>query len=181
MLKALKGYEGKYSINSDGRVFSHHSNKYLKPAKHKDVRYFHVSLWSNGFGSSFYVHRLVALTWIPNPNNLPEVNHKDGDVWNNKDTNLEWVTSSENSIHVVNLGLRVYTNRLSFGEFQECLQSVIDGESYLSLTQRVPYKVPYLSTKLREIARYTNREKELNFSLLIQKQERARSNGAKNQ
>lgn len=179
-LKPITGYEGKYSVSSDGQVFSHHTNKYLKPAKHKDVRYFYVSLWSGGFGSSFYVHRLVALTWISNPKNLPEVNHKDGNIWNNKVSNLEWVTSSENSIHAVLLGLRTYTNRLTLDEFKECLQDVIDGESYISLTHRVPYKVPYLSTKIRQIAKNTGREDELNASLLKQRQERARINGTKN-
>ena len=128
----------------------------------------------------FYVHRLVALTWINNPQNLPEVNHKDGDVWNNHKDNLEWVTSSGNSIHAVMIGLRTYTNRLTQEEFEECLQCVIDGESYTSLSYRVPYKVPFLSTKLRKIAKSLNRENELNHSLLVQNQERARRNGSKN-
>lgn len=54
------------------------------------------------------------------------------------------------------------------------------GESYLSLTQRVPYKVPFLSTKLRTIAQEMGLEQELNESLYIQRVERARTNGAKN-
>ena len=180
MLTPIRGYENEYSASSDGRIFSHHSNRFLKPAPHKDTGYFHVSLWKNGFGSSFYVHRLIALTLILNPLHLPEVNHKDGDRQNNQVSNLEWVTSSENSFHAVMLGLRTYTNRLTEDEFLDCLQDVINGESYQSLSTRVPYKVPYLSVKLRKIALKYGLETDLNVSLHKQRVNRARINGAKN-
>lgn len=127
------------------------------------------------------MHRLVAEHWISNPLGKPEVNHKDGDIYNNTKENLEWCTSKENSQHAIETGLITYTNRLTKEEFVECLWSVINGESYLSLSQRVPYKVPYLSVKLRRIAKELNMETELDYSLLVQKQERARINGAKNQ
>lgn len=189
----IKGYEELYEVSdcgivrsfdravvgSDGVVFPKWG-KTLTPHPHKDTRYLQVGLWEYNRGVSYYVHRLVAQAHIPNPNCLPEVNHKDGDRQNNHKKNLEWVTSLGNKLHAINSGLRIYTNKLSRDEFLDCLQSVINGESYLSLTERVPYKVPFLSTKLRQIARQEGLEPELNASLSQQRIARARINGVKN-
>jgi hypothetical protein len=152
----------------------------LRPAVAKDTGYLVVSLWKGNLGETHYVHRLVALTHIPNPNNLPEVNHLDGVRINPIVTNLEWCTRLENITHAIATGLRSYTNRLTKGEFVECLFSVIEGESYAGLSSRTPYKVPFLSTKLRKIAKELGVEGELNESLYLQRVERARTNGAKN-
>lgn len=131
----------------------------------------------NNCQETHYVHRLVAQSFVPNPDNKPEVNHIDGDRLNNNVSNLEWVTSSENSFHASATGLRIYTNRLTRDEFIECLQAVVGGESYKSLSLRVPYKVPFLSTKLRKIAREERIEHLLDESLHQQKIARARRNG----
>ena len=174
MFKQIVGYEGHYQISDDGEVWSDKSNHALKASPNKQVDYLQVSLWKENVGTSFYVHRLVAMHFIPNPLGLPEVNHIDGNRHNNRISNLEWVTSSGNSYHAVASGLRVYTNRLSKEEFIECLQAVIEGESYLSLSERVPYKVPFLSTKLRGIARELQLEAELDESLRQQRADRNR-------
>lgn len=187
------GHEGLYEVSEcgvvrsvdrqtrgrDGAIYPF-KGRVLRASAHKDTGYFQVSLWKDGEGVSFYVHRLVAAAHIPNPNNLPEVNHKDGNRQNNLKQNLEWVTSLDNKLHAIATGLRVYTNKLTYPEFVDCLHAVIEGESYQSLTQRVPYRVPFLSTKLRSIARDLDLEHELNESLYIQRVERARVNGAKN-
>lgn len=172
----IKGYEGRYEICSSGAVFSLRLGDFLKPATNPDTGYLHVSLWANNQGRSFNIHRLVAEHFIPNPDNLPEVNHKDGVRTNNDVGNLEWVTSSGNSYHAVRTGLRVYSNRLTRDQFLDCLQDVIQGESYASVSQRVPYKVPFLSTKLRKIAREEGLETQLDASLKAQRIERARRN-----
>lgn len=59
----------------------------------------------NGVGRSYSVHRLVAQAFIPNPLNLPQVNHLDGDRYNNRSDNLEWTDQSGNMRHAINNGL----------------------------------------------------------------------------
>ena len=186
-------YEGFYEVSDTGFVRSvdrivtgkdgveyPFKGRVLRATKHKDTGYLMVSLWRDAKQITVYVHRLVALLHVPNPHNKPEVNHKDGNRQNAQASNLEWCTSQENSIHAIETGLLTYTNRLTKSEFVEALFSVIDGESYLSLSKRTPYKVPFLSTKLRKIARELGLENDLDESLYIQRVEGARINGAKN-
>jgi hypothetical protein len=78
----------------------------LKSWPNKNNNY-HTVVLRNGVDKPIcqYVHRLVALAYLPNPLNLPEVNHKDFDVTNNNLENLEWVTISENQKHAFQIGL----------------------------------------------------------------------------
>lgn len=86
---------GKYSITEDGKVFN--GNKEIKPAVKNGYK--QVCLFENGKRHYFSVHRLVALTFIPNSENKPQVNHIDGNKLNNTVSNLEWVTNAENMQH----------------------------------------------------------------------------------
>ena len=191
---AVIGYEDLYEVSSFGEVRSVNrtvigadgirypkKGRVLLPHPVGDLEYLGVSLWKDGSGTTHYVHRLVAQAHIPNPSKKREVNHKDGVRTNNLMTNLEWVTRTENALHAIQTGLKIYTNRLTKAEFVECLFAVIEGESYLSLTKRVPYKVPFLSTKIRAIANELGVVGELNESLHLQRVKRAQKNGAKNQ
>ena len=87
----IKGYEGQYQVSDKGRVRSIKFGKerILKPGSDKDG-YLQVCLYKNGEQKECKVHRIVAQTFTPNPDNLPEVNHKDEDKINNKVSNLEW-------------------------------------------------------------------------------------------
>ena len=108
----LKGYEESYQISDFGRIFTKrrlvgnqiYYGRELVPQLTNDG-YLKVTLCKNGESKKFYLHRLVALQFIDNNTNLPQVNHKDGNKLNNTVTNLEWCTKIENQNHAVRTGL----------------------------------------------------------------------------
>ena len=104
----IKGYEGKYQVSNLGRVKSLKDNHGNYREKILDIKpnkkgYLRIELSLYGKKKKFQVHRLVAQSFIPNPNNLPEVNHKDENKQNNCVYNLEWCTHQYNS----NYGTRI--------------------------------------------------------------------------
>ncbi len=104
--KDIKGFEGIYEISSFGNVISKHNNniKFLK-LRVNAQGYLFVCL-QNKSRKEKRINRLVAEAFIPNPNSLPEVNHKNGDKANNSISNLEWCTKSHNERHAHTLGLK---------------------------------------------------------------------------
>lgn len=92
--KDIEGYEGLYQVSNLGRVKSLGNNKTRKEKILKGIKergdYLKVILCKEGNRKHFKVHRLVASAFIPNYNNLPQVNHKDEDKNNNRVDNLEW-------------------------------------------------------------------------------------------
>lgn len=101
--KEIPGYEGLYLVSDDGNVFalpkkSRRTAKMLKPyLRGTDyLKYQCVSLFKDGGVRRFAVHRLVAEAFLPNPDRLPEVNHKDENTMNNRADNLEWCTRQYN-------------------------------------------------------------------------------------
>ena len=101
--KDIKDYEGLYQVSNWGRVKSLNYNGTRKPRlmtpSETKKGYLVVHLRKNGESKTCRVHRLVAKTFIPNPNNLPQINHLDEDKTNNRVENLEWCTSKDNCNH----------------------------------------------------------------------------------
>lgn len=102
--KDVPEYEDYWSISEDGRIWSKVSKRELKT--HLDPSGYPVFMGTcKGKPVPIRLHRLVAQLWVPNPDNKPIVNHKDGVKANIHHTNLEWSTYAENSNHAINSGL----------------------------------------------------------------------------
>lgn len=93
--KPIQGFEGLYEVSNKGRIRTLRTNKIVTP---KNVKgYSAVRLYKNGKDCQRYIHRIVASEFIENPNNLPEVNHKDENPKNNCVENLEWCSRKYNA------------------------------------------------------------------------------------
>lgn len=107
VVKDVAGYEGLYIIDSLCNVVSlpkvqgrHLHNKYkILTQKMNKFGYYEVALAKDGVMKTFLVHRLMAKAFVPNPDNLPQVNHKNGIKSDNRIENLEWCTKRENTVH----------------------------------------------------------------------------------
>ena len=98
-MRDITNYEGLYAITEDGKVWSYLKNRYLKPQPVND--YPTVDLHKDNEIKRYYVHRLVAEAFIPNPDNLLEVNHKDENRNNPHVNNLEWCLHQYNTQYSV--------------------------------------------------------------------------------
>lgn len=122
-----------YRISNFGNVMGMRGNL-LSPRLSKNG-YLRVHFKVDGKLTDFYIHRLVALHFIPNVENKPEVNHKDGDKSNNNSSNLEWTTGAENTRHAYDFGLgknisgeRHYRTQVSDSQVNE-MRSMFDTGS----------------------------------------------------
>ena len=133
MIVSIKGYEGMYSVSSDGKVYSDRNNLELKQSV-GSTGYYRVNLNNKDGGKTFKVHRLVALHFIDNPNNFKVVNHKDGNKLNNNIDNLEWCSYAHNNIHARQLGLCVNPKGIDSKHCKK-IKRMDTGEVFYSLQE----------------------------------------------
>lgn len=121
----IEGYEGLYQVSNFGRVKSFHgkTERIMTVDTCKSSGYTKVVLSKNRRCKTYNVHRLVASAFIPNPDNKPQVNHKNGNKLDNRVENLEWSTCSENTKHAFDTGLA------------KTLRGIDNGASKLSAEQ----------------------------------------------
>jgi len=149
-----------YDISKDGKVKNTNTNMHLKK-QINNSGYYRVELSNKGHSKKFFVHRLVALSFIPNAENLPQVNHKDGNKLNNNVDNLEWITASNNKKHAFGV-LGQKPNMFFNGKNgktkikKEDIPSLIERKkhkTYKSLAKEVGVNPKYLSNLLRGLVR----------------------------
>ena len=180
----VEGFENLYSVSNQGKIVKHaykidciRSGKCitLKYKEHElqgsitSSGYVTVELTNkDGIETYHYLHRFVAEAFIPNPNNLPQVNHKDGNKQNNCVDNLEWVTSRENIQHSIvnNLGtgggykkkhhiMRLDTNYIYSSIGEVCKEFSV---SYNTVYSHILRKTPLKGVILLDIGQYDDRK-----------------------
>ena len=130
----INGYEN-YEVSSFGRIRNKNTGRVLKAANNGG--YYSVGL-SKGKTKSFSVHQLVAKSFIPNPENKTQVNHKDKNGLNNNINNLEWNTNKENSIHrsngvkqTTNQNLEIFRININTNEILDKYNSIEDAAKWV--------------------------------------------------
>ena len=122
-MKDIPNFEGKYAATKDGRIWSYKHKKFLKPKIVKG--YCHVDLVNKENKiCQFLVHRLIGMTFLPNPDNLPCINHKDECKTNNHVDNLEWCSY----VYNVNYGTRnarSKKSKASNGSMKKCWEASV--------------------------------------------------------
>lgn len=118
-----------YSVSDKGEI-KNPKGVLLKPTIQNNG-YAYVSLYSNKKKFRFLMHRLIAQTFIPNPYNKPQVNHKNGDRTDNRVENLEWCTASENINHATTK-LGAYKKTIACVETKQVFDSIGDAAKFIN-------------------------------------------------
>ncbi len=160
----IAGYEGLYRVSNWGQVQSLHRRGRLLAQTNGRRGYKRVHLSVKGCANRYFVHRLVALAFIPNPLQLDTVNHKDFDKANNRVDNLEWMTIEDNVRHAYpqraerfvvdkelarHIFICYYTGNESMGELAEsigisasCVQDVVQRITWMEATKDLMHLIP---------------------------------------
>lgn len=136
-LYSCNGRATNYYITEQGDCINSTTNKMLKGQINKNgYKTYYLSI--DGDKVRKYAHRMVAETYIPNPDNKKEVNHKDGNKLNNTIGNLEWCTSTENKRHAVETGLKKTYEIYCFNESKELIAIYKNANSAVELLHLNP-------------------------------------------
>jgi hypothetical protein len=175
-MQDITGYEGLYAVTESGHIWSYpkrvqvgnnggfrnDEGRWIK-ATHVNIKTKHLRVYlaKNGIKKPLLVHRLVGFAFIPNPENYPHINHKDGNPENNMVANLEWCTPQHNSQHAYKTGL----NTPPMGKSgEENANAKLTNELVLAI--REAYRI---NPNVAEVARQFNRKPRYTWDICNRK------------
>jgi len=126
-MKPIPNYPN-YSVTEDGKVMNNKTNRELKPIL-GNTGYCQVSLCNNGKIKNYNIHRLVASAFLSNDENKKCVNHKNGIKSDNRLSNLEWSTYSENLQHAFDTNLKIFTKKTREAIYKKNIKPVLDTQT----------------------------------------------------
>ena len=142
--KDIKGFEGLYQVSNLGRVKSLRRNIILRQGITRKG-YESVLLCTNSIHKGYYIHRLVAHAFIPNPDNLPQVNHKDENKTNNCVGNLEWCDGKYNINYGTGIAKRVKSQSKKVLQFKPDGTFVKEWESTMDVERNLGFDNAHIS------------------------------------
>lgn len=173
--KDVEGYEGLYQVSDLGRIKSLGNNKLRKERILKQQKntkkYYKVTLSKNATNKQMLISRLVAMAFIPNPENKRTVNHKKGIITDNRASQLEWMTYSENHIHAFRVLGRKW-NSIVIEKINESKIRVVKTDQYGHILKIYPstqsvkkdgYDQGYISKACNSIMSVKNPNKAYGF------------------
>jgi hypothetical protein len=154
--KIFHKWKNMYYVSKEGIVYNLDSDKYKKPTIYNGYATISIA------GVMTSIHRLVAETLIPNPNNLRQVNHIDGNKLNNDISNLEWVSQRQNIMHAIENGLIDYSyikkdkSGKFLGKKVKCIELNREFESFVDAAEYI-VKIKNLQSKISTISSGINK------------------------
>lgn len=155
-LNCIEGLEAMYAINERGDIFSVRKMKLLKPSEN-NCGYLQVYLtfWTGG-GCWYKVHRLVGMQFIPNPNDLTDINHINGNKKYNHVENLEWLSHSDNIKYSYRTLGRKHNATPTYKKVR-CVTTGVEYESLKAASIGTGCKIPNISAVLNGKLKHTKR------------------------